>query len=241
MEQTFYKTRLTLIQMMKDRGYTHDHEKGLDVFNLSLEEFRELFKNSERDPVSGYHPIYLDMSGIKTKDGKNVYVRVLNGSFKDDKIFSIFDKNKPERSDFIPIAEHFNLPVTSRNELKALFDQVHIIIVYRATTRKDGRYDLGLQANFLENQNIEALPVHTLTFNVTRHKLVNPHRLLSEEKRTQVYEKFNASRIMFNKICLDDPVNLYYGGRPGDMYEISRKGYKPSYRVVAGRALPRKK
>lgn len=241
MEQTFYKARLTLVQLMKDRGYTHDNEKGLDVFNLSLEEFRELFKNSERDTVNGYHPIYLDMSGIKTNDGKNVYIRVLNGQFKDNKIFSIFDKNKPERSDFIPIAEHFKLPVTTRAELNDLFNQVHIIFVYRATTKKDGRYDIGLQTSFLDNPDVEALPVHTLTFNVTRHEKVSPHRLLSEKEKIRVYEKFNASRVMFNKICLDDPVNLYYGGRPGDMYEISRAGYKPSYRVVAGRALPRKK
>ena len=242
MEQTFYKARNTLIEMMKDREY--QHPDGLDSFNMQIEEFKELFKNSNSINKYGTRPVDLDMTGITTRDGVPVYVRVLNAEIKDAKTFKIFDTNKAERSDFIPVAMYYNNEVLDEKDLNEFLEKVHVIIVYQAPLKRDQRYDITLETTFIEHPNVEAFPVHKLTFNVTKHMYVSKHRLLSESERETVYEKFNASKQMFTKICLDDPVNMYYNGRPGDMYEITPKqaaGRRLTYRVVVNRPLPRKK
>jgi len=230
MEQTYYKARNTLIEMMKDRGYQFG-DSGLDSLYIAFEEFGELFRNDE-----------MDLPGITTKDGFPVYVRIVYNveDIKDRR--NLFDKNKPDNSILAPVAKFYSLNFGDINDLAELHKRVHIILVYRAPKKdKDARYDISLETQHLDDPNTEAFPVHKLTFNVTKHIMVRKHTLLSEDERKQVLDRYNASRPMLSKICLDDPVNLYFNGRPGDIYKIDQPGYKPTYRVVVPRPLPRKK
>lgn len=233
MEQTYYKARNHLIEMFRDRGYTHPN--GLDVFNRTFTEFNDLFKGDA-----------MDMSGIRTKDGFPVYVRVVNN---DDEIRDkkhLVDKAKPANSVLAKAAQSVDVILAGAKDLdvdrliKDLSNKVHIIVVYRAP-KKDIRYDFTLETQFLDEPNIEAFPVNKLTYNVVRHELTPKHTLLNEEEKKAVYDRYNASKLMLAKISIDDPVNLYFNGRPGDVYKIDRKGYKPAYRVVVNRPMPRKK
>lgn len=234
MEQTYYKARNTLIEMFKDRGYTHP--QGLDVFNRTFTEFNDLFKGDA-----------MDLSGIQTKEGLPVYVRIINNEdeIKDKK--HLIDKNKLANSVLAkPVLASGLPPLEKMKEsdvekvLRILSDKVHTIIVYRSS-KKDIRYDFTLETQLLDEPNIEAFPVIKLTYNVTRHELTPKHTMLNEEEKKAVYDRYNASKMMLAKISIDDPVNLYFDGRPGDVYKVDRKGYKPAYRVVVNRPMPRKK
>jgi len=233
MEQTYYKARNTVIEMLKDRGYTHPN--GLDVFNRTFTEFDDLFKGDA-----------MDLSGIFTKEGLPVYVRIINNDdeIKDKK--HLVDKNKPANSVLSNPAASVGVSLASAKDLdaekllKELSKKVHIIIVYRSS-KKDIKYDFTLETQLLDEPNIEAFPVNKLTYNVTRHELTPKHTMLNEEEKKAVYDRYNASKQMLAKINIDDPVNLYFDGNPGDVYKIDRKGYKPAYRVVVNRPMPRKK
>lgn len=251
MELSYYKARTTLLEMCRDRGYSYKKqgsdiiEKDVDLltkFYLSPDEFKQLFKKSaNRDPETGTMPTSLDIYDIVDKKGKPVYIRILRDIFKDPKHFKVFDKSKNIRSDLIPVAEHFGISIEDSEDLQQKLNKIHIILVYQSPQKKDNKYDLNVDTHFLVNPNIDAIPIHRLTFNVTKHILVNQHRILTDSEKNILIEKFNANIKMFNKIYLDDPVNIYYGGKPGDMYEISRKGFKPSYRIVVSKIVPRKK
>lgn len=233
MEQTYYKARTTLIQMMKDREY--QHPQGLDVFNRTFTEFNDLYKGD-----------MMDMSGITTKEGFPVYVRVINNEDEIKNKSHLIDKIKHVNSVLARPAAAVGISLAAMKDidvekiLKDLSKLIHIIIVYRAS-KKDIRYDFTLETQLLDETNAEAFPVNKLPYNVTSHDLVPRHILVDEETKKAVYERYNASKLMLTKISIDDPVNLYYYGRPGDVYKILRKGYKPAYRVVVNRPLPRKK
>jgi hypothetical protein len=49
---------------------------------------------------------------------------------------------------------------------------------------------------------------------------------------------------MISSVCIDDPINRYYGGKPpngdkkhGDMYEITRDGINIFYRKVVSKRV----
>lgn len=186
----------------------------------------------------------MDLVGITDKDNKPVYVRVINNvdsEYKEKK--HLFDKSKPSNSALYSVASYYKQPFANIADVDNLLQIVHVILVYQSG-KKDTRYDFSLETNLLEDPsrpNIEAFPVNKLTYNVTQHVLTPKHTLLNEAEKKQVIERYNASKQMLTKISLDDSVNLYYNGKPGDIYKIEKKGYKSSYRVVVNRVMPRKK
>ncbi len=85
-------------------------------------------------------------------------------------------------------------------------------------------------------KNVEIFMKKLLTFNITRHDLVPKHTLLTEDEIQKIVDKYNTPKHMFPKMLSTDPVAKYYGVKPGDMFEITRKsasvGKCLSYRIV---------
>ncbi len=61
-----------------------------------------------------------------------------------------------------------------------------------------------------------------MEFSVLDHVLVPKHRILSEEEKRSLLEKFNISEIQLPKILANDPAVKALGAKPGDVIEIER-------------------
>lgn len=78
----------------------------------------------------------------------------------------------------------------------------------------------------------------SLLFDIFDHVDVPPHRLLSSEETQELLKERNLKLTQFPSIKMDDPVCRYLGGRPGDVFEITRNrptvGQHLYYRKVVG-------
>lgn len=70
---------------------------------------------------------------------------------------------------------------------------------------------------------ITLLNVPNMMFNILEHKMVPPHRKLTEEEKQGIMKKYNISRESeFPQISRFDPVAQVMFMRPGDVCEITR-------------------
>lgn len=80
---------------------------------------------------------------------------------------------------------------------------------------------------------VELFKRDDLLFNVTEHEFVPPHRLLPAKEVRQLLVRHRTTLERLPKILRTDPVNRFYGGKPGDVYEIQRNNEEGiTYRVV---------
>jgi len=82
-------------------------------------------------------------------------------------------------------------------------------------------------------EGVELFKRDDLLFNVTEHEFVPPHRLLHAKEVGQLLARHCTTLEQLPKILRTDPVNRFYGGKPGDVYEIQRNNEEGiAYRVV---------
>lgn len=71
-----------------------------------------------------------------------------------------------------------------------------------------------------------------LQFDITTHRMAMPHRILSEEEKTVIFEKYKiASPDPLPAIDSQDPMIKWIGAVPGDVVEVTR------HSDTAGRSL----
>ena len=81
-----------------------------------------------------------------------------------------------------------------------------------------------------------------LVLDITSHRKISPHRILSQEERTVFFQKYRAKADLMPAIDSQDAMAKWIGARPGDVVEILRKsetaGGPPYYRIcVANTSL----
>jgi DNA-directed RNA polymerase I, II, and III subunit RPABC1 len=81
-----------------------------------------------------------------------------------------------------------------------------------------------------------------LQFDITTHRKVPPHRILTAEEKNAFLEKYRANTEFMPAIDSQDPMAKWIGARPGDIVEILRRSESaastPYYRVcVANTSL----
>ncbi|WP_456366004.1 DNA-directed RNA polymerase subunit H [Thermococcus sp.] len=73
-------------------------------------------------------------------------------------------------------------------------------------------------------------------FNVFMHELVPEHRVLSEEEKEELLNKYRIRISQLPQILVSDPAVVELGAKPGDVIEIKRKsptaGIYYYYRLV---------
>ena len=83
---------------------------------------------------------------------------------------------------------------------------------------------------------IEYFFVSELQFDITRHRLMPRHALLTGAARDAVLDKYGRNLSLYPKILLKDPMARYLGLKKDDMVEISRmvpnQGTMNVYRVA---------
>ncbi len=239
-EETYWRARENVIQMFKDRKYqmikSEDGGPGttedLKNLHISLEEFK-----------TSYFPNSMDIVGVQTAEGLPVYVKMVFESPYMDKD-SLYSKSDAP-SVFKKLSESLGFPIKhekTMSNLKDFFTLVKVLVVYNAKRKTHG-YDTTTEKSFTQPEfaNIELWPVHRLQVNIAHHQLTDPHRILSEPEKQEVLNRWNANVSMFPEYCIDDLLNRYYDGKPGNVYKISNGGMAPRYAVVIARKMPIRK
>ena len=108
----------------------------------------------------------------------------------------------------------------------------HIIIVYKQCITafaknqlmvlKDTISDEEKKKNTGKNLRVEQFSIADLKYNVSHHKLVPPHRILSRTEADDVIKKLRCLPKNFPKIYTSDRVARYIGARQGQLIEIKK-------------------
>jgi len=69
---------------------------------------------------------------------------------------------------------------------------------------------------------VECFSYNELTYNVTKHKLVPTHKILSVSEKKDVLQKFLVKESNLPLILSNDPIVRYFNAKPGTLFEITR-------------------
>lgn len=66
--------------------------------------------------------------------------------------------------------------------------------------------------------------IHQLLYDITKHRMAMPHRIVKEDERTAVFTRYNIANPENQLPWIDsqDPMVKWIGGRPGDVIEVER-------------------
>ena len=201
-----YKSRSILLDLMKMQGYNVDEYEG-----FSVSEVNTMKTNNQLDMILEKKKVSAD-----EKRQSKIYIRYyLAKSLRPqnlqemiDDLFNIEEVLTKDDTLFIVVKDEVN--ETLSNALKHIWEQEHIFIVIQNLKR--------------------------LQFNIMKHKLVPPHRVLSPAETLQIKQKYNVMNDnQFPDISRFDPVAQAIGIRPGQVCEILRPSKTaitaPYYRI----------
>ncbi|MHB1952410.1 MAG: DNA-directed RNA polymerase subunit RpoH/Rpb5 C-terminal domain-containing protein [Sulfobacillus sp.] len=207
MEQ-YYRAYHCILEMLADRGYTLQGGGSFSDLKKLGEEFQLMFQTDR-----------MDLFGILTPEKQNVYVRFL----KPDVPF----KNQDDLKNLVPALHHFG--VSAYDDIPK--QNGHLIVIFTQKKTAKQQYEQNrLQTVVLKVPYVELFPVHTVWFNPTKHVLVPQHELLSTEDTKKILTLYDKKHLQ--KITSYDPINRWYGGKPGQIFRITRPDMAVAYRVV---------
>lgn len=246
---TLYRIYITCTEMLCDRKYTDlDHFLGISPI-----QFEERFKenkitiaapHSTENRYAICHIVYNE-SQVK----KEIMYKLVNFYMstateeqqkKYDQIILIFIVPKIEHT----VQTYITTEVNEPEKLRQKFDaETQRVSHEQIDTTTDGG---GKKSK--ESSSTPALPEHKCYFKVelfnfrdmivnkTQHIYVPKHRLLTDEEVNAVVKTLNVPKTTFARILRTDAICKYYGGKPGDVFEITRQniisGAELVYRIV---------
>lgn len=203
-----YKSRSILLDLMKMQGYNVDEYEG-----FSVSEVNTMKTNNQLDMILEKKKVNAD-----EKRQSKIYIRYyLAKSLRPqnlqemiDDLFNIEEVLTKDDTLFIVVKDEVN--ETLSNALKHIWEQEGIFIVIQNLKR--------------------------LQFNILKHVLVPPHRVLSVAETLQIKNKYNVMNDnQFPDISRFDPVAQAIGIRPGQVCEILRPSKTaitaPYYRICS--------
>jgi hypothetical protein len=190
---TVYKSRRTIIQLMKEQGYnTTDYE------NFSINEVNSMYLNKQLDML-----LEKNDTNTTTKRKDKIYIRYYLAK-------SIRPANVQEMIDDL-----FNLEETLTKD-----DTLLIIIKEEMndTMRSLMKHIWETEGIFIIIQNIKRLQ-----FNILEHVLVPKHRIMNDDEVSSLKIKYNIlNNDLLPDISRFDPVAQAICLRPGQICEILR-------------------
>jgi DNA-directed RNA polymerase subunit H len=201
-----YTSRKILLEIMNSQNYNID-----DYSNFSYQQVDKMLASEQLDMILTKNPSNTTSTNIvtnvqeplkpvkQTKVYVSYYVKktiinVQNIQEMIDELFILTDTLSKDDTLFIIIKDEIN--DTIRSELKHIWETEGIFIIITSINR--------------------------LQFNILEHVMVPPHRILSEEEKTQVSLRYNISDEKYPEISRFDPVATAIGIRPGQVCEILR-------------------
>ena len=203
-----YKSRSILLDLMKMQGYNVDEYEG-----FSVSEVNTMKTNNQLDMILEKNKV-----NAEEKRQSKIYIRYyLAKSLRPqnlqemiDDLFNIEEVLTKADTLFVVVKDEVN--ETLSNALKHIWEQEGIFIVIQNLKR--------------------------LQFNILKHVLVPPHRVLSPAETLQIKQKYNVMNDnQFPDISRFDPVAQAIGIRPGQVCEILRPSKTaitaPYYRICS--------
>jgi DNA-directed RNA polymerase subunit H (RpoH/RPB5) len=227
----YFKARNTCLDMLRDRKY----DVPSYLFTLDEKTFNSNFVR------------YSVIDNITDLKGNKVLVVIFNGSDRVILFSKIYD---------ILTLHVDNMTSSFKNDETNILNtkdmNVRTIILYDSVgalqnLSKLDRVYIGDPNQ--EGSMIEAFDINYMSINPTKHIYQPKWRLLSENEIIEVLQRYESkstqlTKNLFPSVCIDDPINRYYGGKPpckenkgGDMYEINRDGVSLFYRRVISKRM----
>lgn len=217
-----YKSRLTLLELMKKQNYNTFTYEG-----FSINEVNTMKTNNQ-----------LDMLLEKNQTEENIIQTSVNNT----ETIEVEQKEQPKK---IYIKYYFNKSLRPNN-LQDIIDD--LFNIEQILTKKDTLFIVIKDEVNETMQNtikhiwekdgifVIILSLKRLQFNILNHVLVPPHRVLSQEELIQVKKRYNIiNNYQFPEISRFDPVAQVIGIRPGEVCEIIRPSKialtEPYYRI----------
>lgn len=217
----YFGARKTILESLKDRGYKVPE----NLFSLTEKEFEVMYDKKE-----------MNIGNITDTQGRPVFIRIIEHSRQ-------FNKAPEKQSIFKDAINYFSsIGVDEKND-EDLFDsgRVRLIVIYNS--RHAGQTQNKYEEEYIAHPFMEVYQVHLLYINPKHGKFQKKFKLISDQDEcTSIYRRYNSKPLMLASICIDDPMNRYYKGRPAEdgklanIYEIT-DGTRVFYRKVISKRM----
>jgi DNA-directed RNA polymerase I, II, and III subunit RPABC1 len=104
----------------------------------------------------------------------------------------------------------------------------HVLIIHQGKITSRVK-DTISNYQILKKIKIEVFTQNELKFNITKHRLVPKHEVMTKEESKEFKLKYGNK---FNSILVTDPVSRFYGYEKGDIVKIYRNSGIIIYRIV---------
>jgi DNA-directed RNA polymerase subunit H len=217
-----YKSRLTLLELMKEQNYNVFAYEG-----FSINEVNTMKTNNQLDMLLEKEQKQENV--IQTSENQTVTIEVEQKE-QPKKVYIKYYLNKSLRPNNLQdiIDDLFNIEqiLTKKDTLFVVVkDEVNDTLqsTVKHIWEKDGIF-------------VIILSLKRLKFNILKHVLVPPHRVLNQDELIQIKKKYNIiNDKQFPEISRFDPVAQVIGIRPGEVCEIIRPSKialtEPYYRI----------
>ena len=189
-----YKSRKTLLQLMKLQGYNVEDYENFSISEISIMSSNKqldifLEKKSSDEFTTSSNKIYICYNYYSQFNTKNI-----NDTVKD-----LYEGDEPKlgSDDTLLFITKEDPNETIVNSLVHIWEMTHKFVT--------------------------VISIKRLQFNILEHSLVPPHRVLSKEETASVMRKYNIDELsQFPEISRFDPVALVIGIKPNEICEIKR-------------------
>ena len=193
-DECMRRVTMTLIEMLRDRGYNMEHEKAI----------YERFSAHEL-PTSNYK---LEGKALNHTTGRRIAYTMRTEA--PSATYTKEDTIKHVKNTYMPFLK------TNVNA-ESSPDRVHSVIVILDKPLQSSTYN-----NNHLGDDIEVFLKRDLLFNVTKHALVPEHRLLRKTEKSVTLKILHLKEEDLKGLHQNDPIVCYFGGKIGDIFYIQR-------------------
>ena len=189
-----YKSRKILLELIKLQGYNVE-----DYENFSISEVSIMSTHKQLD-------MFLEkkISDVFTTSSNKIYIcynyySQLNTKNINETIKDLYDGDEPKLG-----SDDTLMFITKEDPNETIVNT--LIHIWEVT-----------------HKFVNVISIKRLQFNILKHSLVPPHRVLSKEETTNIMKKYNIDNlIQFPEISRFDPVASLIGIKPNEICEITR-------------------
>jgi len=145
-------------------------------------------------------------------------------------------RSNPSDQIFVFFADEKGVGIKTMRRFLHILDEKAIqrgVIIYQSTMTPASRKVIAQMAS---QYTLEEFGESELLVNITKHKLVPRHEVMTAEEKKELLEKYRLRESQLPRIQLGDPVSRYYGLRRGQVVRIIRpsetSGRYASYRMA---------
>ncbi|VDC05327.1 unnamed protein product [Peniophora sp. CBMAI 1063] len=175
-----------------------------------------------------------DEINMSLDDFRNTYASQTGSIDRSQLNFFTNMHNNPTNQIFVYFTEEKSVGVKTMRKLVTALEDKKIqngIIVFPGTMTPSARKVI----NGLPRFRLEEFSEQDLLVNITHHKLVPKHEVLTAEQKRILLERYRLKETQLPRIQVGDPIARYYGLRRAQVVKITRpsetSGRYASYRI----------